>query len=206
MPDLSELIKASLTLSKEIEFVPFPFLVKATTDYDVIPLNIKSLEDDKQLLNELVDSANNFINYASRIRQRFQGDRINDVGKRIEEAFVEELKKTRLNPILLKKSGYPDIKVLDFNGRTTYLESKAVSKDWNSSFRSFYYTDGKKLEANARHLLIAWDIIEETPKYWKINGWKICDLYYLKMKIKLEFNSNNKELYSNEMLLSQGMS
>jgi len=201
MPDIQELIKSSLKLSKDFEYLPFPLLVKATTNYEVIPLNFNSSPEDKRLFNELKDSANNFIDYAARIRQRFQGDRINDVGKRIEEAFVEELKKTELNPILLTKSGYPDIKVVDSSGRITYLESKAVSKDWNSSFRSFYYTDGKKLDSNARHLLIAWDIAEETPKYWKINGWKICDLFNLKMKIKLEFNSNNKELYSDELLL-----
>jgi hypothetical protein len=40
---------------------------------------------------------------------RYQGDRINEVGKRIEDALVHELDKQPLIVKKLPKAGYPDI-------------------------------------------------------------------------------------------------
>lgn len=182
--------------------ISFPELVKTTTGHDAIQLNT-SIEQDAFLLNEIVKSAKNYIAYTKRTHQRYEGGRINDVGKRIEEAFVEELKKSNLTPTLLTKSGYPDIMMRDTKNRVTYLESKAISKGWDSSLRSFYYTNGNKIKFDARHLLIAWRIEEESARYWKVAGWKLCDLYNLnKLDIKLEFNSNNKVLYSDELIMA----
>jgi len=198
MADIIRLIDEVSQISGNISF---PELVKATTDHEVYKLQVEDREDDKVLYSEILKAANNFIGYVNRTRQRFQGDRINDVGKRIEEVFVEELKKSELRPLLLSSSGYPDMKIIDQYDRVTYLESKAVSKNWDSTFRSFYYTDGKKIDADARHLLIAWDIVEESPKYWLVRGFKLCDLYNLRMNLKLEFNSSNRALYSPDLLL-----
>jgi hypothetical protein len=180
--------------------ISFQELVNTTTEFNVIPLD-KNTKPDQDLINEIVRSTKNYISYTTRTRQRYEGRRINDVGKRIEEAFVEELKKSaNLTPTLLGKTGYPDIKITDQNDRVTYLESKAISKSWESGFRSFYFTNGEKIESDARHLLIAWDIIEESPRYWKVNGWRLCDLSHLNnLNIKLEFNSNNKVLYSGDL-------
>jgi len=83
------------------------------------------------------------------------------------------------------------------------LESKAVSKDWESSFRSFYYTSGKKIDSSGRHLLIAWDINEEKDDYWKVNGWKLIELSNLEITIKLEFQSNNQKLYDSKLILAE---
>lgn len=192
------------TTSKIDGAICFPDLVKATTGREVYKLDIDGNKRDKALFTELEKAAENFIKYINRTQVRFQGDRINDVGKRIEEIFVEELKKTKLEPTLLRSSGYPDMKVIDVSGRVTYLESKAVSKDWESTFRSFYYTNGSKIDSDARHLLIAWKLNEETGKYWEVTGYKFCDLFNLaQMNVKLEFNSNNKMLYHNDMILSE---
>lgn len=181
--------------------ISFPELVKITTGFDVLPLDTSD-KSDEILRTEIVKSAKNYISYTKRAHQRYEGRRINDVGKRIEEAFVEELKKSNLTPTLLTKSGYPDIMIKDQQNRITYLESKAISEDWDSSLRSFYYTNGNKIKFNARHLLIAWNIEEESPRYWKVAGWKLCNLYNLnRMNIKLEFNSNNKAIYSDELIL-----
>lgn len=197
MPEVKRLINEASTVRGG---VPFPELVKATTGHEVYKLDFEQ-DEDKRLYNEIVKSAENFLNYANRVQMRFQGDRINEIGKRIEEVFVEELKKGDLEPLLLSPAGYPDMKVTDQNGRVTYVESKAISKDWNSSFRAFYFTNGKKVNSDGRHLLIAWDIVEEEPKYWHVRGFKLCDLYSLKLKHKLEFNASNKVLYHSDLLL-----
>jgi len=199
MSKIRQLINETTEISGRLSF---PDLIKATTQYEISKLDLKNNENDRELFKELTNATKNFIDYTNRIRQRFEGNRINEVGKRIEEAFVEELKKTKLRPELLRKAGYPDMKINDRAERITYLESKAISEDWGSTFRSFYYTDGSKIDSNARHLLIAWHIKEERERYWKVIGWKICDLYNLEqIDVKLEFNSNNRILYSNSMIL-----
>jgi hypothetical protein len=195
---ISELIK----LSKEIDQISFPEIVRLSTNYTVIPLDFQN-EQDKTLIRQIKKSANHFISYYNRTQQRFRGDRINDIGKRIEEVFVEELKKTTIEPRLLSKSGYPDMKLIEKSNRITYLESKAVSKGWDSSLRSFYYTNGTKIDSDGRHLLIAWNIIEESAKYWKILDFKICDLSKLELNLKLEFNAGNNALYSEQMILPE---
>ena len=201
MPRIHDVIQSGMALSKEFKLIPFPDLIKATTNYEIFEL--KPTGEDKELFSQIRDSASHFLQFTSRTRQRFQGNRPNDVGKQIEEVFMEELKKTTLIPELLSKSGYPDMKIVDENGKTTYLESKAVSKGWNSSFRSFYFSNGKKISSNGRHLLIAWKIVEEKDKYWKITGWKICDLFRLQIKTKLEFNASNKAIYKQGIVIQE---
>lgn len=193
-------ISKLLELSKDLGEVSFPELVFLTTNHKIIPINLTD-PADLRIIAQIQASANHFIQYYNKTRQRFQGDRINDIGKRIEEVFVEELKKTAITPELLSKSGYPDIKLKEASNRITYLESKAVSKTWDSTLRSFYYTNGKKIDSDGHHLLIAWNITEETPKYWKIINFKICDLYSLNLRLKMEFNAGNDVLYAGNMVL-----
>jgi len=202
MAEIHELIKDGILISKKIKNIPFSELLRATTPFDIDPLNLAD-PDDKELLNDLTTSAKKFIAHLDRTHTRFEGGRINEVGRRIEEVFVEELKKTKLKPSLLSAAGYPDIKILDSHDRVTFIESKAVSQDWDSSFRSFYYTSGKKIDSSGRHLLIAWDISKERDNYWKVNGWKLIDLVNLEITTKMEFQSNNQKLYKSSLILAK---
>jgi hypothetical protein len=146
-----ELIQSGIKISNQLKSVTFPELVKATSDYEVIRFDLNSV-DDTQLFNQLTKSAKNLVQYMGRNQLGFKAIRPNEVGKRIEEVFVEELKKTDLKPIQLKSSGYPDIKIIDSNGNVTFLESKATSTKKNTSLRSFYYSNGKKINATGKHL------------------------------------------------------
>lgn len=185
---------------KNIEF-SIPDLISATTQYKVEALD-KSNTSDMMVFAKIIETAKQFVAHRQRTKSRFEGNRSNDVGKQIEEAFFEELKKTSLGVKLLGEAGYPDMKIIGPDNRVTYLESKAVSKDWDSSFRSFYYSNGKKIESDGRHLLIAWKIEETRDKIWSVTGWKLLDLANLKVKIKLEFNTSNKKMYTESSILS----
>jgi len=185
MPQKREKILGLIQLSKEITPINFNDVVYATTNKAVIPLNFE-LKEDRKLFDILFSSAKEFVQSWERRRQRFQGARINEVGRAIEDAFVQELRKTNIKPEFLAKTGYPDIKIIDEYGRISYLESKAVSKGWDSNFRSFYYTNGSKIQSDARHLLIAWAISEERDKYWRVLGFKLCDIAKLRMRIKID--------------------
>ena len=192
--DNAELIKSSVKASELLKNVTLPELIEATSRYKVIPLDTNNKED-RELYNNLTRAADNLIKICRKTRRRFRGNRINEVGIAIEEEFVQELQKTNLSPKLLAEKGYPDMKVDDCYGRKTYLESKATSKQWDDTFRSFYYSTGKKITTDARHLLIGWKIEEENDKYWKVIDWKIVDLYHLKLGLKSEFNASNKDIY-----------
>jgi len=202
MAEIHDLIKEGIKISKKIKNIPFSDLLRATTAFEVYPIDLKETKD-VELLNELTSSAKNFLKSIERTHTRFEGKRINEVGRRIEEVFVEELKKSKLTPLQLTSSGYPDIKIVDSYGRVTYLESKAISGDWDSSFRSFYYTSGKKIDSAARHILIAWDISNETGNYWKLNGWKLVELYNLSITTKFEFQSNNQKIYDPKLVIAK---
>jgi len=195
MGEHEEILDALLSVALKLKEIPFPELVRATTGYKIIPVN-RDLKEDKELLEILINAAKNLIDLSEKTKRRFRGDRINEVGRRIEQEFVQALKATAVSVKLLSAPGYPNIELRDSNGRVTYLESKAVSKGWKSSLRAFYYTKGHKIKADARHLLIGWVVEEESPKYWRITGFSLFDLYNLKVKLKAEFNANYRDLLS----------
>jgi hypothetical protein len=199
--ELSRIIRAASQLST-LDNILFSDLVAATSQYRVLPIDEKNPQD-QELIQLLVKSANKYIALVKRRNIRLRSDRINDVGKNIEEVFLEELKKTELQSVeLLGSSGYPDMKIIDSYGRVVYIESKVVSKDWDSTQRSFYYTSGKKINSDGHHLLIAWDLLEEDDKYWAVTGWKLCDLSKLPIKVKIEFNSSNRAIYQEDSILA----
>jgi hypothetical protein len=75
---------------------------------------------------------------------------------------------------------------------------KTSSLDENSSFRYFYYTNGKKIKCNAKHLLLDILVSEECPHYWKIEKWALSDLSMLKLRLKCEFNASKSDLLDTE--------
>lgn len=198
-----DLIKSAVNASEILKNIALPELVEATSNYKVIPLKTNNKED-KELYDKITRAANNLITICRKTRRRFQGNRINEVGNAIEEEFVQELRKTDLTPNLLIEKGYPDMGIDDKYGRKTYLESKATSKNWDDTFRSFYYSAGKKITKDARHLLIGWKVEEERDKYWKIVDWRLVDLYNLRVGLKSEFNASNKDVYMETSVLTTG--
>jgi len=100
-------------------------------------------------------------------------------------------------------SGYPDHELIDQAGRLTYFETKVSSQIGESSARAFYYSGGKKIKADARHLLIGWEIEEESTRHWKVVGWKLVDLSHLRVSLKTEFNANNPDIYKADALLGE---
>ena len=126
-------------------------------------------------------------------RSRYQGDRINEVGRRIEDALVHEMNKQPLTVKKLPKTGYPDIEVSQAD-RITYLEMKTSSVKEQSGFRYFYYTNVGKIKSVARHLLLDISVTQENPRYWKIDNWALSDLSSLNVRLKTEFNASKTDL------------
>ena len=142
-----ELLQRVFGLFDELGRVDFPLVVKLSTGYDVIPIN-PSHELDKKFMDILSGILKKFQKTSTSTRQRYQGNRVNEVGRRIEETIVNEMNKLPLSVKRLGKTGYPDIEI-SYQDLISYLEMKTSSVKEKSGFRYFYYTSGEKIKNNA---------------------------------------------------------
>ena len=186
-------------------------VIKLISGYSVIPFNREN-SDDLAVLENLKKAANIAV---ERIREKkIITKRANEVGNKIE-AFVREAlcavgydaQIPSTSKGIHRSAGYPDIVFMDRFDRTivTYLECKTYNiQNINTTQRSFYLSpsDDFKIIADAHHFVISIEIIEEGREkdnnIYSAKGWKILDVSELRMSLKLEFNSNNKEMYRRE--------
>ncbi len=170
--------------------IAFSNLVRESSGFHVIPIDWNS-KADLDLLNHLSRALNAFVKLTERSGQRYRGNRINDIGKRFEYMVVEELKKTPLSVTMLGRPGYPDC-MLRQGERITYLEIKTtgtIQTKSNIHLPSFSLSSCKKIESDARHLLLKVQFEEEENKIWKVVAWELRDLSLLKTRLKTEFNA-----------------
>jgi hypothetical protein len=183
-------------LSEKIGKIPFSTIVKHSTGCNVIPIDLKD-RHDMALINILENILKKFLKTSTRAHSRYEGKRVNEVGRRIEGLLVHEMNKAPLSIRQLTKTGYPDIEI-EYDGQITYLEMKTSSIKKESGFRSFYYTSGSKIKANARHLLLYILVTGENSRYWKIEHWILSDLSKLSVHLKSEFNASKTDLMAKQ--------
>ena len=161
----------------------------------MLPVDLSNKEDIL-LLRHLSYALTAFVKLTERSGQRFTGKRINDVGKRIEYMIADELRKTPLEASVLGRPGYPDC-LIKQGDRATFLEIKtsaSIQRQSNRFFHNFSYTSGKKIEFDARHLLLKVQLQEEDSKIWKLVAWELRDLFTLKTRLKTMFNAGFRDL------------
>lgn len=186
-------------LSHKLGKISFALVVKQSTKYDVIPIDLQN-PSDKMLIDILNNLLNKFLKVSTSTRSRYQGNRINEVGRRIEEVLVHEMNKHPLIVKRLGKTGYPDIEI-SYEGNIYYMEMKTSSISEKSGFRYFYYTSGTKITASARHLLLDISVTQENQGYWRIDKWRLNDLSKLNVHLKNEFNASKNDLINEEARL-----
>ena len=185
-----------------LDKISFKDVLELTSPYKLHPINL-SQEDDKELIEDLIKSCKGLLALATKTRRRYEGARINEVSKSIENELVEEIRKTGLSTKILSAQGYPDIELKDRHNRVTYLEVKISSKKKQTGFRTFYYSNGKKIASDARHLLLGLLVIKESDNYWKIEEWTLTDLSKLNVHLKAEFNASNIAIYTEASTLAK---
>jgi hypothetical protein len=186
-----ELLKV-FGLSEKVGRVPFPLIVNLSTGFKILPFN-KDDPKDKEFMKILTGILKRFLKTSTSTRSRYEGGRVNEVGRRIEKGLVNEMDKPPLSVKQLAQPGYPDIEI-SYENSLIYLEMKTSSIKIKSGFRYFYYTSGTKIKTNAKHLLLDITVTEETPRYWKVDTWALSDLSKLKVKLKNEFNASKSDL------------
>lgn len=207
---IEQLKEAAKIFLKPMEKLPFPVVVEAMTGFELIPC---IEENDRALIDSLCKSCMKTVkdSGASPIR----ANRPNDVSVQVENLLLRNLNdfgiKTEKPKPQGGKSGapqgYPDLLLRD-GKRPTYLEVKVsrVENISKGSARNFFYqpTANSKITQDARHLLCGFSISEQEEKRWVLKEWKITDLWFLRVKLKPEYNADNLEIYREEAIIAQG--
>jgi len=159
--------------------------------YNETGLNVIKASDENMLVAkeyaaeaqnyQIQENCNLFHNSDGYVRKRY-----NECGNDMEKTFK--------NPDIKgfsKSVGYPDLQTSDM-----YLEIKFTSqKNIKSTLRSFYISTLDKVTKSQPHILICFVHVDgkldnERPPIIK-------DLYNLELTLKCEWESNNKEMYTN---------
>ena len=196
--------------------VPFYFVVKALSKREIIPID-KAAADDKALianLEQAVRACGKATHQKPIVRPR-----PNEVGNDIESYVMDGVRgaglkceRPKTTGGSLKATGYPDILVFDATATPTYLECKIYGAgSVGTSMRSFYLSpsDEFKVSLDARHLLLAFEM-ERKPlpssqdSEYRAKAFKLVDLHDLQCDVKYEFNSDNRRLYADGLVLTSG--
>jgi hypothetical protein len=201
---------------KPIRKVPLNVIVKGLSQKEIIRFNPNDAKDA-----ELLAALQRAIQICGRelTASPIERPRPNEVGNDVEAYVTRALKRAGLRTARpeassgrTKSTGYPDLLVFDKHERPTYLECKIFDQDSDpSTMRSFYLSPSHdfKVSFNARHLLLAFGMRpspianSRNSRYTPIS-FKLVDLHDLLCDVKYEFNSDNRRLYADSLVLLSG--
>ncbi len=200
---------------KPLKGLPLNIVIEGLSDNKVVPFNENDTKDIRvlEVLKEVAKNVKYNVNLNGIRRTR-----ANEVGNDIEPYVKEALNAVGYKSDIpytcsghKKSTGYPDLEFIDEFDRLNYLECKTFNiKNIDTTQRSFYLSPSEdfKVTQDAHHFGISFEIIEDgrekNKNIYKIHSWKILDLSKLKLDVKYEFNSDNKRLYSKELILAEG--
>lgn len=199
---------------KPLKDLPFGIVIEGLSGHKVKPYSKKSKKDKKVLsiLKKIAEEVLSEIN-----KKGISRSRANEVGNDIESYVKNALNKHNYKANTpktfsgkKKSMGYPDIEFIDEFNRQNYLECKTYNlNNVDSTQRSFYLSpsDDFKITKNAHHFGISFEIYVansiKNKHIYKAKSWKILDLSPLKLNVKYEFNTNNKMLYDEQIILAE---
>ena len=186
---------------------PFPVVVIAAADREVIPLD-RDRPSHARVTAALGAALDEVLAELSAPGSPVRGlRRINEASRFFEDALLARLDATEGLRCEVptnrqgerRRSGYPDLRVVDeASGEVFYLDPKLLERDsWDSSFRSFYFEPRKetlKINDHAVHLLVGIEH-DGNDGAWSFTRWKLADLSTLEVRLKAEFQASNRDLY-----------
>jgi hypothetical protein len=199
---------------KPLKGLSLSIIIEGLADKKVLPFNPND-NKDKKVLEVLKKVANRVLNEVN--KNGILRPRPNEVGNDIELFVKKSLQNYGYvadTPLTIngkkKSTGYPDIEFMDEFGRYHYLECKTYNIDnIKTTQRSFYLSPSNnfKVTKDAHHFGISFEIFVEksigNKHLYKVKGWKILDLANLELDVKYEFNSDNKRLYDDNLILAE---
>jgi hypothetical protein len=203
--DWNEFEDAIHFLKSGISSLYFRDVIKAATGYEIKPFN----EDSLKVITIIDNLLKNNLNHLSNFAQTNYIGRANELVHTIEDELRKNLSaipklkcgKPYLANGNLQSTGYPDC-LIEMGKVKIYADVKTFqTKTIESTLRSFFYqpTNKSKIHFNAPHIIIGFETESlggDNKSPFKLVGYKLIDLYELKVKFKAEFNAGNIEIYS----------
>jgi len=190
--------------------LPFNLVIESLYGSKVLPF-YSNLKENKILLQKLISVAKNAGKEIN--KNGIFSKRPNEVGNYIEKYVKDALIKSSYIPLSKvtgsgksKSTGYPDLQFVDDFNRFCYLECKTFNiENVNTTHRSFYLSPSTdhKVTKDGFHFVLSFQV-EKFSNFYKCNSYKIISIYNLSCDIKHEFNSDNRRLYSKDLLLAEG--
>ena len=196
--------------------VAFGDLIHKMTGHIVIATDTKDTwkTNTIEIISNAADSVMEQMNLpTSPIRQC---RRVNEVSRHFEDALRQVLNSQADWKCAVptnaadkqQRSGYPDLDLLHVpTGRRVYLDPKVYDhRQHSSSLRTFYYEprpDTSKVGHDAMHLLIGFEHDGAGAGKWQFQKWSIVDMSRVKVRLKLEFQTSNRELYRSQNIVGK---
>lgn len=220
MTDLRVPVNTIKQYKRDLEDVTFMDVIKAATNQEVVVFDIKnsnhaSILTDLRKICDLIKikftgspiTRALFTQWRGRSVNAFRNNEVGDYCEFLMKDFFDNNKKQLLaikEIISLTDKGYPDLKAIDKNNETIYLEIKATSRPNEGSPRDFYFSLGsaseRKINAKGLHILIGF-ITTQIPDGFNITDFKIVDISRIKVSLKPEFNADNRGIYNDDTLI-----
>ncbi len=207
-------ITAVFQADRELNGIPLATVIEATTGRKIIPIDLQR-EADRELIHKLgaaLDEVLKRLNASNSVAQ--QQRRINEVSSHFENELKSVLNATpgltcdfpRTASGKTQRSGYPDLRLADRkSGAIVYVDPKLFERGSRaSSFRTFYYEpkiETSKILDDAHHLIVGIEHDGRASGVWKFLNWELVDAAGLRVKLKAEFQSSNKDLYRPELIV-----
>jgi hypothetical protein len=206
--DLQPLVSALMQSEHELSGVPFAEIVKAATGRQVIAVNPTN-SIDRELLAKIGQALDEVLAKLNATNSPAQSKRrINEVSALFEMALKASLNSIegfecdfpKLASGAQQRSGYPDLRLVDKkSGRIVYLDPKLFERgSRGSSFRTFYYEpkrETNKILDDAHHLIVGFEHDGKQNGAWHFLSWELVDLSRLRVRLKVEFQGSNRDLY-----------
>lgn len=204
------------TFLKPIKGIPFPVVIKAICGNAVEDIKPASC-DDAALIEALKQTA--VITAKLVAKSPIRRPRPNEVGNDLEPFVRQAANAVGLAATAPKSKsgrgqqvGYPDVLIYDAAGRPTYLEVKSFADGSEpTTMRSFYLSPSAnpKVCLDARHIVLGFGVQAEPisgsrDSFYTAVSYKLINLFELQCDVKYEFNSDNRRMYANNLVLASG--
>lgn len=212
-PTVVDLIQTLRNTDGTFQDIPFAEVIAASTGKRVLAFDPGGGAEQEifDAIRRAMDRVMERMNRPESLTN--QQSRINECSAHFEESIRHflnaepgiECEPPRTQGGTLQRAGYPDLRLVhEATGRVVYLDPKLVEQDaLKSSLRTFYYTPAEetgKILDDGSHLLIGIEHDGNTGR-WKFLRWHLVDLGGLKVRLKAEFQADNRDIYRPESIL-----
>jgi hypothetical protein len=200
----------------QFQSVSFAEVVYAVSGAKVLPVDLADPVDAAML--ELVKTSLDevLLELAVSDNPIHQVGRVNEISRHVEDALLAHLDAAEGYQCSVplnasgkeQRSGYPDLRLVHAaSQRVFYIDPKVYKQgSEGSSFRTFYFEPKRstnKILDDASHLIVGVSHSGKQDGFWQLDTWKVVDLIDFKVRLKAEFQANNRQLYQENRVLGE---